>query len=190
MSGLIHPAVEQSLQSTRQVAALPIWQLERVMEFIEANIHQSFHTCDLAAIVNLSAPRFAILFRRATGESPLAYLRHRRIERAQEMMRVSDEPLAEIALACGLADQSHLTKLFRRLVGSSPAAWRREQRAAAWAHRAASVGVGARHRKFPSLMQPARNLALSSGSGPAESAEYGSHPAPEKAANSGKVQEI
>jgi AraC-like DNA-binding protein len=39
--------------------------------------------------------------------------------------------VAEIALACGLADQSHLTKLFRRLVGSTPAVWRREQRAAA-----------------------------------------------------------
>jgi AraC family transcriptional regulator len=125
----MHSTVEQSLQSTRRVGALPIWQLKRVMEFIEANISQSVHTSDLAAIVKLSASYFDILFRRATGESPFAYLRRRRIERAQEMMRVSDEPLAEIALACGLADQAHLTKLFRRLVGSSLAAWRREQRA-------------------------------------------------------------
>ena len=126
----MYSALEQPLQSTGRVGALPLWQLKRVTKFIEANIHQSFRTYDLAAIVNLSTRYFALLFRRATGESPLAYLRRRRVERAQKMMFASNEPLADIALACGLADQSHLTKLFRRLVGSTPAVWRREQRAA------------------------------------------------------------
>jgi AraC family transcriptional regulator len=128
MSGFMYPTIRKSLQSTRRMGALPLWQLKRVLEFIEANIPQSVHIRELAALVNLSAPRFAILFRRGTGESPFAYVRRRRIERAQEMMRLSDEPLAQIALACGLADQAHLTKLFRRLVGNTPAAWRREQR--------------------------------------------------------------
>jgi AraC family transcriptional regulator len=127
----MQPGIEPFWQSTRQVGALPLWQLKRVMEFIEANIDQSVHNGDLAAIVNLSACYFVILFRRATGESPLSYLRRRRVERAKSMMLVSEVSLAEIALACGLADQSHLTKLFRRLVGRTPAVWRREQRAAA-----------------------------------------------------------
>jgi AraC family transcriptional regulator len=124
----MYPAAKQSLQSTRRVDALPLSRLKRVMEFIEANISQSVQVGDLAAVVNLSTAYFSFFFRRATGESPLAYLRRRRIERAQEMMLASDESIAEIALACGLADQSHLNKLFRRLVGSTPAAWRRGQR--------------------------------------------------------------
>jgi AraC-like DNA-binding protein len=44
------------------------------------------------------------------------------------MMVLSDEPLANIAAKCGLSDQPHLTRLFRRIVGESPARWR--QRAA------------------------------------------------------------
>jgi AraC family transcriptional regulator len=40
-------------------------------------------------------------------------------------MLLTDEPLASIAVACGLADQSHLTRLFHRIVGASPASWRR-----------------------------------------------------------------
>lgn len=122
----MHSTIKHSLPMTAAVGALPLWQLKRVMEFIEANISESVHTSDLAAIVNLSTRYFVILFRRAIGQSPFAYLRRRRIERAKEMMLGSDETLARIASACGLADQSHLTKLFRRLVGSSPAAWRRE----------------------------------------------------------------
>jgi AraC-like DNA-binding protein len=125
----MYSQIGESLHSTRRVGALPLWQLKRVMEFIEANISESVRTGDLAAIVNLSTSYFVILFRRVTGESPFIYLRRRRIEHAQEMLLGSDETLARIASDCGLADQSHLTKLFRRLVGSSPAAWRREQRA-------------------------------------------------------------
>jgi AraC-like DNA-binding protein len=43
------------------------------------------------------------------------------------MMLLTDEPLAFIAIDCGLADQSHLTRLFHRIVGMSPANWRRSR---------------------------------------------------------------
>jgi AraC-like DNA-binding protein len=55
------------------------------------------------------------------------------------MMLFTKEPLASIALACGLADQSHLTRLFRRVVGVSPASWRR-LRAARCCDRARRTG--------------------------------------------------
>ena len=118
-----------SVPAPQERAALHPWELERVIRYMEANLLEPLRTNDLAAIVNRSAGRFTILFRRTVGESPAAYLRRRRIERAQELMLVGDASLATIASACGLADQAHLTRLFRRLVGSSPAKWRREQRA-------------------------------------------------------------
>jgi AraC-like DNA-binding protein len=43
-------------------------------------------------------------------------------------MLSTDAPLSEIALACGFTDQAHLSNLFRRRVGVSPAIWRREHR--------------------------------------------------------------
>jgi AraC-like DNA-binding protein len=50
----------------------------------------------------------------------------RRGIRAQELLIRSREPLAQIALRCGLSDQSHFTRVFRRLVGVTPGAWRRQ----------------------------------------------------------------
>jgi AraC-like DNA-binding protein len=58
-------------------------------------------------------------------DSPHGYIIRRRVERAQGLMLSTARPLRDIAAECGLADQAHLTRLFRRIVGESPAAWRR-----------------------------------------------------------------
>jgi AraC family transcriptional regulator len=53
-------------------------------------------------------------------------LMRRRILRAQKLMLTSRLPLSQVAVECGLCDQAHLTRLFRRIVGTSPCAWRRQ----------------------------------------------------------------
>jgi AraC-like DNA-binding protein len=68
---------------------------------------------------------FAVAFRNSVGESPREHIIRRRIERAQGLMLSTEKSLSDIAAECGLADQAHLTRLFRRIVGDSPAAWRR-----------------------------------------------------------------
>ena len=118
----------RSTEADRLVTGLARWQVKRVSEFIEANLSQSLHVADLASVARLSTSHFSSAFRRSTGESPFGYLRRRRIERAQQMMLLTDLSLAEISLDCGLADQAHLTRIFRRVVGVSPGAWRRLQR--------------------------------------------------------------
>jgi AraC-like DNA-binding protein len=77
--------------------------------------------------VGYSEFHFAVAFRNALGAPPHEYLIRQRIERAQQLMLSSDLPLCQIAAECGLADQSHLSRLFRRLVGETPAAWRRNR---------------------------------------------------------------
>jgi transcriptional regulator GlxA family with amidase domain len=54
----------------------------------------------------------------------------RRVHRAQGLMLTTTESLSQIAVQCGMADQAHFCKLFRRLVGESPNAWRRARRQA------------------------------------------------------------
>jgi transcriptional regulator GlxA family with amidase domain len=44
------------------------------------------------------------------------------------MMLETSMPVGEIAIACGFADQSHLTRVFTRAMGVSPGVWRRERR--------------------------------------------------------------
>ena len=101
------------------------WQIRRVLTYIDANLDTSIMNRDLAAIAGLSVFHFNVTFRNSVGDSPHEYLIRRRVERAQGLMLSTEKPLSEIAAECGLADQAHLTRLFRRIAGESPAAWRR-----------------------------------------------------------------
>src|SRR5262249_21940724 len=75
----------------------------------------------------LSVAHFARGFKRTLGEPPNAYLTRLRLERARNLMLFSDLSLAEVARACGFADQAHFSRRFRQRTGQSPGAWRREQ---------------------------------------------------------------
>jgi AraC-like DNA-binding protein len=101
------------------------WQEQRVVKHIDDALRERIRISDLAAITRLSASYFARAFKASFGESPYGFILRRRLERAQEVMLTTDEPLCQIALGCGFSDQAHMTKLFRQFVGDSPGAWRR-----------------------------------------------------------------
>jgi AraC family transcriptional regulator len=107
---------------------LASWQLSRVMCLIDANLTRPIRIADLAASIRLSPSYFYQAFRRSTGMSPYTYIIHRRMARVQELLLSTSRPVSQIALECGLADQPHLTRQFRSIVGMSPVAWRRAQR--------------------------------------------------------------
>jgi AraC family transcriptional regulator len=105
---------------------LATWQVNRVRAYVEENLEKPLKTSDLAAATRLSAGHFSRAFRMSFGRSPHAYVMIRRTEKAKHLMLLDDPvPLAEIALRCGLSDQAHLSRLFRKIVGDSPATWRR-----------------------------------------------------------------
>jgi AraC family transcriptional regulator len=107
------------------------WQERRLKAHIETNLSISLTTADLAEVVNLSPSYFSRAFKRSFGQPPHSYLTMRRTIRAQELMLTTEEPLSQIAVACGLVDQSALCRLFRRTVGRNPHAWRRAFKGAA-----------------------------------------------------------
>jgi transcriptional regulator GlxA family with amidase domain len=120
--------IEMSGAPSEARRRLAPWQVSRVVRFIEANLSKKIGVDDFAEIARLSPGHFARAFRATVGEAPYAYLIRARIEYAQQLILSTDRPLAEIALDCGLADQAHMTRLFRRIVGVSPGAWRRVHR--------------------------------------------------------------
>lgn len=101
------------------------WQVKRLKTFIAENISASICLDDLARQVNLSTSYFSAAFKVSFGVSPHSYVVSRRVEYAKHRMLHSDAPLCEIALDCGLADQAHLSRVFRRMTGTTPSAWRR-----------------------------------------------------------------
>jgi AraC family transcriptional regulator len=114
------------------------WQIRKVTAHIEANLELPIRSRELAAIAHLSPCHFSRVFRDSFGCSPLEYVTRRRMERAQGLMLSTDAPLSQIALDCGLTDQAHFSRLFRRFVGETPRSWRR----ARVAPRSFEAGVG------------------------------------------------
>jgi AraC-like DNA-binding protein len=100
------------------------WQERRAKEIISANL-DGVPLADVARECRLSTSHFQRAFRRTVGMAPHKWLLSRRIELAKEKLRDDRLPLSDVALECGFGDQSHLTRVFTRLVGTSPGAWRR-----------------------------------------------------------------
>jgi AraC family transcriptional regulator len=103
---------------------LPRGRLRRVLDHVEAHLGEEMTLAELAGIACLSPFHFSRCFKRTVGVGPQRYVLRRRIERAREMIRRTDEPLASVAQALGFADQSHFTKAFRRETGLTPARFR------------------------------------------------------------------
>lgn len=100
----------------------------RVREHVEAHMSENIDLAALAAIAGLSVYHFARAFKHSTGVTPHQYLVSRRIERAKEMLARTEAPLAEIALATGFSDQSHLSRHFRQILGITPSHFRWAER--------------------------------------------------------------
>lgn len=101
------------------------WQVCKVLTHIKAHLGAPITNAELANLVGLSPFHFSRAFRRSFNDTPHAYLMRQRVERAQGLMLTTSTPLAQIAVSCGLADQAHFTRLFRRFTGESPGSWRR-----------------------------------------------------------------
>ena len=104
---------------------LAAWQERRAKELLDSRLSGDLSLQELAAECGLSASHFSRAFKASTGMTPSAWLQQRRLEAALRLLQSSAMPLATVALACGFADQSHLTRVFKRAYGVPPGEWRR-----------------------------------------------------------------
>ncbi|WGD29792.1 AraC family transcriptional regulator [Ancylobacter sp. WKF20] len=112
----------------RPKSGLPKWRFKRVAAYVEEHLGTSITLADMANAAGLSRMHFAAQFRVLTGLRPHEYLLRQRIERAQQMLVETRDPLVEIALAVGFQTQAHFTTVFRRFVGDTPYQWRAANR--------------------------------------------------------------
>jgi AraC family transcriptional regulator len=114
-------------QSVGARGGLASWQERRAKELLRADLSGQISLPELASACRLSSSHFSQAFKQTVGCPPHQWLLHQRVERAKELILNTTQPLSEIALATGFADQSHFTRVFSQRVKASPAAWRRAQ---------------------------------------------------------------
>jgi AraC family transcriptional regulator len=100
-------------------------QIQRIREFVEANLETDLRLEAMARACGLGTKTFLRSFRATCGTSPYQYVIAVRVERARRLLEEQSMGLAEIALRCGFSHQEHLTRMFRRLVGQTPGRYRR-----------------------------------------------------------------
>ena len=102
-------------------------RIRTVIAHIEANYRSPIPMQRLADIAQVGVVCLITSFRREVGVSPHRFICDMRVRRAQDMLR-SGRPPAIAALEAGFYDQSHLTRHFKRVCGSTPGKYRGENR--------------------------------------------------------------
>ncbi len=107
-------------------SGLAPWQERLACELLLERLNDAPALEDVAEACRLSPGHFVRAFRRSTGLPPHRWLLERRVNHSKQMLLGSQQrSLAEIALECGFSDQSHFTRTFARVAGTTPGAWRR-----------------------------------------------------------------
>ncbi len=95
-------------------------QLRQVIDYINGHLDRDLGLAELAKIVQMSPHYFTRLFKQSTGLTPHQYVIHRRVERAKELLLNGELTIAEVAYSVGFANQSHLNRHLKRLLGVTP----------------------------------------------------------------------
>lgn len=98
--------------------------LRRARDHIDRHYDRDLNLDQLASVAGVSKFHFARCFEAAYGETPIRYLTRRRIERAQDLLRVANLTVTEVCMTVGFASLGSFSARFSRLVGESPTAYR------------------------------------------------------------------
>ncbi|RAV02318.1 response regulator [Paenibacillus sp. YN15] len=98
--------------------------IERIRAFIDEHYADNLTVADIAGYVYLSQTYVSLLFRQETGETIYEYLMKVRIERAKELLRDPRTKFYEVCQAVGYTDPSYFSKLFKKMTGLTPSAYR------------------------------------------------------------------
>ncbi|UXH78553.1 AraC family transcriptional regulator [Roseateles amylovorans] len=114
-------------RSDLAVASTGARRMSLARDYLAANFHRDVAIAELAAMTQLSRAHFSRAFTRHYGVPPHVWLNAVRLSQARRML-LHGEPAAEVAVACGFADQSHFSRRFKGAMGVSPARWLQQMR--------------------------------------------------------------
>jgi AraC family transcriptional regulator len=118
---------DMQIDGSRRRAMLSSMQQRLVTSRLLDNLTDDPGLAELASLCGLSRGYFIRAFKQTTGLPPHRWLLMQRVSRAKTLLVSSNTPIGAIALECGFADQSHLTRVFTRMFGIAPATLRRQR---------------------------------------------------------------
>ena len=116
-------AVPSALSRSHRGGLSPA-QVRRVISYIDAHLGEELRLRQLSDLIQLSPYHFVRAFGQSTGRSPHRYVLEQRVARAQGRLMEPELSLADVGYELGFASQAHFTTIFRKLVGTTPGAWR------------------------------------------------------------------
>jgi AraC-like DNA-binding protein/mannose-6-phosphate isomerase-like protein (cupin superfamily) len=97
------------------------------IDFLSKNLHKALTLSEMAATVNLSAPHFSYVFKKKTGFSPIEYFNHLKVQKACQYLLFTSLRVKEIAYELGIEDPFYFSRMFTRIMGSSPNEYREKR---------------------------------------------------------------
>lgn len=121
-------ALERLIAAVETAPGLhPSAHVQPVLNYMREHCGEALSRNEMAKKAGFSPAHFSRVLRKSTGRTFQDHLLHFRVEKAARLLREDHSPIAVVADACGFGDQSRLTRSFRRLMGSTPARFRRER---------------------------------------------------------------
>ena len=99
-------------------------RLTKVVRYIHSNIYDDIDLDELADMACMTKPYLVRLFRRDFGVSPLQFINQKKVEKAQLLLLTNDIAVKEVAYTLGFGDHSYFIRLFRKVTGKTPTAYR------------------------------------------------------------------
>lgn len=127
MAGLIALLFKARLSPQRPDLAEADLRLPALLARMRRDYTRPWRVEELASLAGLSVPHFHRRFRKATGATPLDWLRRERINEAKRRLSQSRDPIRAIAEQLGYGDQFYFSRDFKKLVGLSPRHYRRQE---------------------------------------------------------------
>jgi len=123
----LHLVTHHGHTVTTRGAVVPLApaRLRAVSDHIAEHLAEPIALADLAQLTGLRVSQFSLRFREATGQTPYRFVTAARVDRARELLIAGHHTLADVARLTGFADQSHLTRHVRRILGVTPGALKR-----------------------------------------------------------------
>jgi len=100
--------------------------IEDTVFFMKENLAMKISLDDLAQESGLSPSHYSMVFRKKTSRAPMDYLIHLRIQRACQILDASDLRIKEVASRVGYEDPYYFSRIFKKVMGVSPAVYRKE----------------------------------------------------------------